>query len=299
MSEAVYGAPPLELATPAPDALQVSPLVPGAGAIEQLADGSQSRIVILAPPGTLERRYVLAHALRALEASGELIAMAPKTRGGARLGAELLGFGCEVGESARRHHRICRCPRPATPVGIAAAIEAGGPRIAPGAGLWSQPGVFSWDRLDSGSARLVAALPPLSGRGADLGCGVGVLALAALRSGAVTELTLIDIDRRAVDSARRNVADPRARFLHADARTAPLEGLDFVVMNPPFHEQGREATALGAAFIQTAARMLRKGGTCYMVANAMLPYEAPLDSAFKRTTLLSRAGGYKVYEGRM
>ncbi len=299
MSEAIYGAPPLELATPAADAVQVSPLVPGASALEALPDGAASRMVVLAPPGTLERRYVLAHALRALAPAGELVAMAPKSRGGARLGEELTAFGCEVGESARRHHRICRCPRPLAPVGLDAAIAAGGPQVAPEIGLWSQPGVFSWERLDAGSARLAAALPPLSGRGADLGCGIGVLALAVLKTPGVAELTLIDLDRRAIDAARRNVADPRARFLHADARTTPLEGLDFVVMNPPFHQEGREATALGVAFIQAAARSLRKGGACYMVANAMLPYEAPLESAFKRTTLISRAGGYKVYEGRM
>jgi 16S rRNA (guanine1207-N2)-methyltransferase len=299
VSEAVYGAPPLDLATPAADAVQVSPLVPGAAAIESLPNASQSRMVVLAPPGTLERRYVLAHALRALEPDGELVAMAPKIRGGARLGAELAAFGCEVGESARRHHRICRCLPPAAPAGVEAAIAAGEPRIVPGLGLWSQPGVFSWDRLDAGTARLAAALPPLSGRGADLGCGIGVLGRSVLESPAVEALAMIDIDRRAVDAARRNVADARARFVHADARATPLEGLDFVVMNPPFHEQGREATALGVAFIQAAARALRKGGACWMVANATLPYEAPLESAFRRTALVSRAGGYKVYEARL
>ncbi len=296
MSEALYGAPPPELAFLPADAVQVSPLIPGALPIEALEDASQARVVALAPPGKLERRYVLAQALRVLRPDGELLALAPKDRGGARLGDELSAFGCEVAESARRHHRICRCVRPAAPEGIAAAILAGGPQIAPALGLWSQPGVFSWDRLDAGTAKLLAVLPPLAGRGADLGCGVGVLSLAVLENAAVAHLTLIDIDHRAVAAARRNIADPRAAFAHGDARAAALEGLDFVVMNPPFHASGREATALGVAFIQAAARTLRKGGRCYMVANATLPYEASLESAFRRTALLDRSGGYKVYE---
>lgn len=296
MSEAVYGAPPADLAASHADAVQVSPLVLGAHDLETLASGSLERMVVQAPPGTLERRYVLAHALRALRPGGELIALAPKVRGGSRLVSELAAFGCEASDTARRHHRICRCVRPEAPTGLESAIAEGGPQVAPGLGLWSQPGVFSWDRLDPGSARLLEALPPLSRRGADFGCGVGVLAIAVLKNPAVTQLDLIDIDRRAIAAAMRNIADPRARFTQVDARSAPLEGLDFVVMNPPFHAGGRETRELGSSFIGAAARSLRKGGACFMVANATLPYEAPLAAAFRRTACLARAGGYKVYE---
>ena len=45
-----------------------------------------------------------------------------------------------------------------------------------------------------GTALLLETLPPLSGRGADLGCGLGILARAVLASEAVTALTLLDID---------------------------------------------------------------------------------------------------------
>jgi 16S rRNA (guanine1207-N2)-methyltransferase len=296
--EAVYGLPLLELAEPGAGATQVSPLSPGAESLEGLADAALDRFVVAAPPGAIERRYVLAQALRALAPGAELIALAPKTRGGARLAGELAAFGCEIAESARRHQRICRCLRPFEPSGVAEAIAAGAPRFVPALGLWTQPGVFSWDRLDPGSARLVQALPPLSGRVADLGCGVGVLALAALTSPKVSEITLIDIDARAVAAARRNVTDPRAAFVQADARTAPLSGLDVVIMNPPFHADGREQRDLGAQFIAAAARMLRKGGVCLMVANAALPYEASLMAAFAKVRLVERAGGYKLYEAK-
>jgi hypothetical protein len=61
-SEAVYGAPPLELAAVPDSATQVSPLIPGAARLEDAAPESLERIDILAPAGTIERRYVLAHA---------------------------------------------------------------------------------------------------------------------------------------------------------------------------------------------------------------------------------------------
>ena len=167
-------------------------------------------------------------------------------------------------------------------------------------GLWSQPGVFSWDRIDPGSARLLALMPGLAGRGADLGCGVGVLAGPILASPQVSELTCIDLDRRAVGCAERNLSDPRARVMWADARQLdePLTGLDFVVMNPPFHEGGSQDTGLGVAFLQAASGMLRRGGVGWIVANRHLPYEATLAAAFAEVTVRADAGGYKIFEAR-
>jgi 16S rRNA (guanine1207-N2)-methyltransferase len=296
----LYGSPRADLVVVPHEAAQTSPLVPGSAALEDFADGAARSAVVLAPPGALERAYVLAQALRALEPGGRLVALAPKDRGGMRLREALEAFGCAVQEDARRHHRICTTARPAEPTGLAEAIAAGGPQIPKALGLWSQPGVFSWDRPDPGSALLMQRLPVLAGRGADLGCGVGALALKALASAAVEGLTLVDIDRRAVAAARRNVADARAEFAWADVRRAGVlpEGLDFVITNPPFHHGGAEDRELGAAFIAAAAGALKRGGRLWLVANRHLPYEAPLAEAFAEVKLLAQDGGFKVYEAR-
>jgi 16S rRNA (guanine1207-N2)-methyltransferase len=243
---------------------------------------------------------VLAQALRALKVEGRLTALAPKDRGGLRMNKELVAFGCTVGESAKRHQRICVALKPAHVIGLDAAIAEGAPRRLDGDGLWTQPGVFSWDRLDPGSALLLKSLPPLSGVGVDLGCGIGVLAHAVLASPKVTKLTLVDLDRRAVEAARRNVDDPRVEVLQADARRGAdlASGLDFVVTNPPFHETGSEDKGLGQAFITAAAGMLRKGGVLWIVANRHLPYEAVLNEHFKTVRPVADAGGFKVYEAR-
>ncbi len=296
----VYGFPPPALADVDPLARQFSPLVPGADDLTDLAEGSLERVVIAAPPGTLERRFVLAQALRALRPGGELLVMAPKDKGGARLRDELEAFGCAVVETAKRHHRLCLCRAPVHPRGLADAMEAGGPRRVAEIGLWSQPGVFSWDRVDPGSALLQGRLADLAGRGADLGCGIGVLARAALGSKAVSDILLIDIDRRAVAAAARNIDDRRARLLHADARQASAgpEPLDFVIMNPPFHEGGVSEPALGQALIGAAAGMLKSGGVCRLVANLALPYEATLAANFGKVSRLHEAHGYKLIEAR-
>jgi 16S rRNA (guanine1207-N2)-methyltransferase len=73
-------------------------------------------------------------------------------------------------------------------------------------------------------------------------------------------------------------------------------GLDFIVMNPPFHDGGAEDRRLGQAFIKKAAEMLRKGGVLWLVANRHLPYEAELKEAFKRVNPVGDGGGYKLFE---
>jgi len=300
MTTLLYGRPPLVFDPPSAEAgaaVQTSPLIPGSTSLESFEAGSVDEAMIYAPPGVLERRYTLALALKALKVGGRLDVMAPKDKGGSRLKKELTAFGVEIGETAKAHHRRCIVIRPETLTGIDEAIEAGAPRLVEGLDAWSQPGVFAWDRIDAGSALLAETMPPLKGRGADLGCGYGALATVVLRSPAVTSLLLVDIDRRAVEAARRNIQDPRVTFAWADTRTLEAAGdLDFIVMNPPFHDGGAEDRRLGQAFIRKAAEMLKKGGVLWLVANRHLPYEAELKEAFKRVTPAGDGGPYKLFE---
>ena len=292
----LYGRPPAVFDVPT-EAVQTSPLIPGSTALEDLVPGSVDEAMIYAPPGVVERRYTLAMALRALKVGGRLDVMAHKSKGGSRLGKELKDFGLEVGETAKAHHRRCVVTRSETIEGLDAAIAAGSLQQIEGLDAWSQPGVFAWDRVDPGTALLAGVMPPLKGAGADLGCGFGALSLVALRSPAVTSLRLIDIDRRALAAAKKNVEDPRVSFEWADVRTLPTAGeLNFIVSNPPFHDGGTEDRRLGQNFIRQAAALLKTGGVLWLVANRHLPYEAELNAAFKRVQPLLDKGGYKIFE---
>jgi len=293
----VYGTSPAELAEAPEGAIQFSPLIPGSAALEEQPEGSLDSMLVLAPPGTVERRYTVALALRALAPGGSLTVLAPKDKGGSRIAKELREFGCEAGEVSRRHHRICTAERPARLTGVEEALAEGGPRLDEALNLWTWPGVFSWNRIDPGSALLAQTLPALAGRGADLGCGIGILARTILASPKVEHLTMLDIDRRAVAMAGRNIADPRAALRWTDVRSGTgLKGLDFVVMNPPFHDGGAEDRSLGQSFIRQAAESLRPGGVLWLVANRHLPYEAVLKPLFRRVTPTLEASGYKIHE---
>jgi 16S rRNA (guanine1207-N2)-methyltransferase len=162
-------------------------------------------------------------------------------------------------------------------------------------GLYTQPGVFGEGGADRASLLLADALPArLPARMADFGAGVGTLARAALAREGVEAIDLIEAEALALDCARLNVPDARARFVWADATRGAFGPFDGVVMNPPFHQGRAPDPALGRAFIAAAARALAPQGQLWMVANRHLPYEAALAEAFRDVELLGAGGGFKL-----
>ncbi|WP_300519903.1 class I SAM-dependent methyltransferase [Aliiroseovarius sp.] len=163
-------------------------------------------------------------------------------------------------------------------------------------GFVTRPGVFSADRIDKGSEALLTVLPDdLRGHVADLGAGWGYLSRAILERPGVTALDLVEADHDALECARRNVSDGRARFFWDDATTFEPRALcDAVVMNPPFHTGRSGDPELGRAFIRTAARILKPSGRLIMVANRHLPYEQELASRFGLVEELGGTPGFKV-----
>lgn len=297
-STLLYGDIPIDLAPVPPGSLQVSPLVPGSTALHDIPVASCDGLVMRAPPNTLERRHDMALALLALRPGAPLIILAAKDRGGARLAKELAAFGVDFTDQPRHHHRICTGVRPEVLLGIEEALTEGALRFHEDLGFASQPGLFSWDRIDAGTAALLAVLPRLSGRVGDFGCGCGLLSKAVLESDAVASVTGFDIDRRALAAAHENIKDPRFSTVWIDLAAHGAGGavFDSVVMNPPFHHAGIEDQALGQALIGRAAEALRPGGVLWLTANRHLPYEAVLKARFKTVRPVSEAHGFKVYQ---
>lgn len=180
-------------------------------------------------------------------------------------------------------------------------IEAAAPVQVPGTEFRSLPGIYGWNKVDEASILLASTLPELSGHGADLGSGYGFLSHAVLsRSTHVSRIDLLEADSRALDCARTNLAPwlERASFHWIDVTShkarSQFQGLDWIVMNPPFHEGSDVKQGLGDAFIESAAKMLRSGGTLYMVANTFLAYEKVLAAHFRKVSRVSERDGFKV-----
>jgi 16S rRNA (guanine1207-N2)-methyltransferase len=167
-----------------------------------------------------------------------------------------------------------------------------------GDGSWlSQPGVFSWNHVDDGSALLAALLPDdLAGHVADFGSGWGFLTRRVLATcPAVTALDGIDAEFRAIEAARANVTDRRASFHWLDLiHEAAPSTYDAIVCNPPFHAGRAAEPSLGQGFIAVAARALKAGGRFYMVANRGLPYEPLLKANFASFETLADNNKFRV-----
>lgn len=72
--------------------------------------------------------------------------------------------------------------------------------------LWTASGVFSPDRLDAGTAVLLAHTPPPppGGHLLDLGCGWGPIALSLAVESPRATVWAVDVNERALDLVRRN-----------------------------------------------------------------------------------------------
>ncbi len=188
-------------------------------------------------------------------------------------------------------------------------------------GLISRPGLFSWNRADTGSSLLLDQLPELSGIGMDLCCGFGLLAEQVMHKQMIREqmvrkqmvrkqmireqtgvekIHLVEADILALDCAIRNTQPWQQHILShwSDATSDPLPSdLDWVVCNPPFHTGQNRDVGLGQSIALRACASLKRGGSLYLVANRKLPYERLLQSELQSCQTLIETNGFKIIKG--
>ncbi|MEW1893628.1 methyltransferase [Streptomyces sp. NBC_00523] len=194
---------------------------------------------------------------------------------------------------AVRKARLIHCtPDPALPrtpspwpLRYALPPDAG---AAAGRTVTNHAGIFCADRLDIGTRFFLKHLPDRSGpdRVVDLGCGNGVLGLAAALANPDATLTFVDESYQAVASAeatfRDNAGpDDRARFVVGDGLADAEPGsADLVLNNPPFHSHQATTDATARTMFHGARRALRPGGELWVVANRHLGHHTTLRRVF-------------------
>ena len=142
----------------------------GLKTVPEIPAGPFDIVLALAPRQHDEALHVMAAALSALKTDGTLICAAANTEGGKRLkkDAKYLGFSCAE-ESKHKSRVIWGVKHTIDEAHCAEATAIGGDRKVCGGRFVSRPGVFSWDRVDTGSALLANSLPAGALAGTDRG----------------------------------------------------------------------------------------------------------------------------------
>ena len=152
--------------------------------------------------------------------------------------------------------------------------------------------LFSREKLDTGTKFLLAQLPD----GAfhkilDLGCGNGIVGIAAKLRYPSAQLTFADESQMALQSAQANYAkyfgDP-ATFVWTNCfEEQERDSLDLVLCNPPFHQEKTVSDAIAWQMFVDAQRALKVGGTLRVVGNSHLGYHLKLKRIFGKSKIVA------------
>ncbi|HXH65534.1 MAG TPA: methyltransferase, partial [Mariprofundaceae bacterium] len=291
-----------------PDWLQLQRLgLTPAATIGEIAAGEAGFELALVLPGKQreENLGLLATGMLSLRPEGMLMAACANDMGGRSYEKRLAELAGATDSASKSHCRLFRAQRTeAFDAGLAEAwIREAAPRPVPAHGLIARPGNFSWERPDAGSELLRRYLEnrPPAGSGMDLCCGYGYLAQRLLAAcPGISELYLVDADRHALDCAIANTEAAHvavhARWLDATGESLPA-GLDWIVLNPPFHRGKAQDIALGQTIARRACQSLKPGGRLILVANRQLPYEQACRELLTTCDVAEQSEGFKILEG--
>ncbi|WP_341230695.1 class I SAM-dependent methyltransferase [Nocardioides salarius] len=162
-------------------------------------------------------------------------------------------------------------------------------------------GVFAQGRLDIGTAVLFRETPPPSGcRLLDLGCGYGVIGLAAAVAAPEAQVCAVDVNERALLLARDNARalGVAERYIALLPDQVPAEATyDEIWSNPPIRI-GKQALH---ELLLTWLPRLAPGGRAVLVVGKNLGADSLqrwLGEQGWPTTRLASAKGFRVLEAR-
>ena len=157
-------------------------------------------------------------------------------------------------------------------------------------------GVFSRDGLDMGTRILLEALPELSGRILDLGCGWGPVGTAIGRVYPECEILMTDVNERAAELAGRNLAAngvKNAQVVTGDSYASVDGKFSAILLNPPIRAGKQTIYAMFA----DALNYLEEGGALYIVIRKQQGAESAekyLKTLYGDVERIAREKGYWV-----
>jgi 23S rRNA (guanine1835-N2)-methyltransferase len=161
--------------------------------------------------------------------------------------------------------------------------------------------VFSREKLDIGTRFFLEHIPTGSfSTILDLGCGNGVLGIAAHRSNPSASIIFCDESQMAIQSARENfethaTGDASYYWTHS-CEPVKAESVDLVLCNPPFHQGQVVGDHIARLMFQDARRVLRKDGVLRVIGNSHLHYPAVLKKIFGNSEAVAKNAKFVIAE---
>jgi len=157
-------------------------------------------------------------------------------------------------------------------------------------------GVFSKQHVDPGSELLCRSLPDdLAGDVLDMGCGWGAMTVMTLARFPQVNVTMADVNERALGLAVSNVQKNRmsAKAVLSDGFEKIEGGFDAVITNPPI----RAGKAVIYKMFEDAKAHLREGGSLYLVIRKQQGAPSALKflkELYRKAEVIERDGGYWI-----
>lgn len=131
----------------------------------------------------------------------------------------------------------------------------------------------------------------------DLGCGTGIVGIAACCAGVLpSNVTMTDVDYKAAEVAAGNAKRagfPECTVVCGDALTkVPDSDYSIILSNPPYHTD----FAVAKAFIEKGFNRLKIGGRMLMVTKRRDWYKNKMISVFGGVKIYDHDDGYIVFE---
>ncbi len=167
--------------------------------------------------------------------------------------------------------------------------------------LVNNANAFSFGKIDLGTLFFLEHFPRFKNQPEkviDLGCGDGSLALLAAEKWPESSILCVDDSYLAVESAKENFKgngyEGRADFKVNDCLTGiDAKSADLILCNPPFHEYHAVSMGIAGRMFKDAYRVLKSGGSLFVVKNKHLGYQSYLEKLFGECKTIA---GNKKYE---
>lgn len=157
-------------------------------------------------------------------------------------------------------------------------------------------GVFSRQKVDYGSSVLIRTLPPLTGKVLDLGCGYGPIGISIAALNPLAQVTMVDINQRAVTLAQENIltsGTANAQALVSDGFAQVPGPFATIVSNPPI----RAGKDIIYPLFRESLHRLEKGGSLWLVIQkkqGAASAQVELENIFGNCTVVEKSGGYWI-----